>query len=89
MNDRNSLSVDYGLVPVGRAVPPYDQNGYWAEPSLDHAAQLMRQVFENQGWAIELGAKAKSDVEDRVSLRSAGRRMAQRLSEISARRRSD
>jgi glycosyltransferase involved in cell wall biosynthesis len=87
MDDANSLLVDYQLVPVGRTAPPYDPDGYWAEPSVDHAAHLMRQVYENRNWAGKLGAKAKNDAEDRMSLQSAGQRMAERLSQISAERR--
>jgi hypothetical protein len=87
MDDANSLLVDYQLVPVGKTIPPYDPNGYWAEPSVDHAAHLMRRVYENRSWAVELGAKAKDDARDRMSLQSAGRRMAERLSQISAERR--
>jgi len=87
MDDANSLLVDYHLVPVGGTIPPYDPHGYWAEPSVDHAAHLMRQVYENRSWAVELGAKAKNDARDRMSLHTAGQRMAERLSQISIERR--
>jgi len=82
MDDANSLLVDYQLVPVGRAIPPYDPSGRWAEPSIDHAVLLMRKLYENQSWAVELGRKARSDAEDRMSLQRAGQRMAERLSQI-------
>jgi glycosyltransferase involved in cell wall biosynthesis len=83
MDDANSLLVDFQLVPVGRTAPPYGPNGYWAEPSVDHAAHLMRQIYENRNWAGKLGAKAKNDAGVRMSLPSAGQRMAERLSQIS------
>jgi glycosyltransferase involved in cell wall biosynthesis len=86
MDDANSLLVDYQLVPVGRTATPYEPNGYWAEPSVDHAAHLMRQIYENRNWAGKLGAKAKSDAGARMSLPSAGQRMAERLSQISLER---
>jgi glycosyltransferase involved in cell wall biosynthesis len=72
MDNTNSLLVDFRLVHLGRTIPPYDADASWAEPSVDHAAQLMRQVYENRSWAAELGAKAKIDVATRMSLQVAG-----------------
>jgi len=86
MDDTNSLLVDFRLVQLGRTIPPYDADTYWAEPSVDHAAQLMRRVYENRSWAAELGAKAKLDASARMSLQVAGQRMAERLLQISAER---
>jgi glycosyltransferase involved in cell wall biosynthesis len=86
MDDTNSLLVDYRLVQLGRTIPPYDADAHWAEPSVSHAAHLMRQVYENRIWAAELGSKAKFDARMRMSLQSAGRRMALRLLRISAER---
>ena len=47
MNTSNSLLVDYDLVPVG-TLPPYDSEHRWAEPSLEHAALLMRRLYETE-----------------------------------------
>jgi glycosyltransferase involved in cell wall biosynthesis len=44
MDDQNSLLVDYKLVHTGPSVPPYDSTALWAEPSVEHAAQLMRRL---------------------------------------------
>lgn len=83
MDDTNSLLVDYRLVQLGRTIPPYDADTHWAEPSVDHAVSLMRQVYENPRWAAELGAKAKVDANANMSLQTAGQRMAERLLQIS------
>jgi glycosyltransferase involved in cell wall biosynthesis len=83
MDDANSLLVDYQLVRLGRTIPPYDADAYWAEPSLDHAGRLMRQVYENQNWAADLGARAKADANRRMSLQVASQHMTERLSQIS------
>ena len=45
----NSYLVDYSLVPIGEGADPYPPEGEWAEPDLDHAAALMRQVVEQPG----------------------------------------
>ncbi len=85
MNADNSLLVDYELVKVGRPIPPYDADLDWAEPSIDHAASLMRRVFENQAWAREIGAHGKASAEANLSLQAAGRRIVRRLDEIRSR----
>jgi|GEM_PF-764836 len=86
MDSGNSLLVDYRLVPLARDYPPYAAGAHWAEPSLDHAARLMRQVYENQDWAKHLGQRARRDLSEKLSPSAAGRRMAARLAEIRARR---
>ena len=84
MTATNSLLVDYDLVSLKRDYPPYQAGSHWAAPSIEHAAQLMRRVFDDQQWARELGQTAKADLSERLSLAAAGRRMAARLQEIRA-----
>jgi glycosyltransferase involved in cell wall biosynthesis len=89
MDDSNSLLVPYKLVKLGKPIPPYDADLEWAEPSEQHAAELMRRVYDNQAWAKEVGARGKASAEANLSLEAAGRRIAARLEEIkSLRRRS-
>jgi glycosyltransferase involved in cell wall biosynthesis len=82
MTSANSLLVDYELVRLEQDVPPYEAGCVWAEPSVEHAASLMRRVYENPAWAAEFGAKAALDVQAYVSLDTAGQRVARRLEEI-------
>jgi 2-polyprenyl-3-methyl-5-hydroxy-6-metoxy-1,4-benzoquinol methylase/glycosyltransferase involved in cell wall biosynthesis len=49
-----------GSVPVGCS--PYPAGARWAEPDLDVAARMMRDVFENQLHAAEVGRRAKAHV---------------------------
>jgi glycosyltransferase involved in cell wall biosynthesis len=84
MNQGNSLLVDHKLVTVGRSLPPYDAASHWAEPSAAHAARLMRLVYDNRAWAIELGAKAQLEARTSLSLEAAGARFAARLAAIKA-----
>ncbi|WP_431125049.1 glycosyltransferase family 4 protein [Variovorax paradoxus] len=87
MDDSNSLLVPYELVKLSEPIPPYDDAALeWAEPSTEHAARLMRRVYDDQGWARELGARAKASAETNLSLYSAGQRIARRLDEIKAMR---
>jgi glycosyltransferase involved in cell wall biosynthesis len=84
MDDGNSLLVPYELVKLGKPIPPYDADLEWAEPSIEHAARLMRRVHEHQAWAREIGARAKASAEANLSLQAAGRRIKARLEEIEA-----
>ena len=79
MHDGNSLLVDYKLVAFDRLVPPYGSNARWAEPSEEHAAQLMRRVYENRDWARALGDTARIEAEATLSPDAAGQRVAARL----------
>lgn len=88
MNDENSLLVSYERVKVGKPIPPYDAELEWAEPSVEHAAQLMRKLYDNPEYAREIGARGKSSAEISLSLDTAGRRMANRLAEIRTLQRS-
>lgn len=87
MNDENSLLVPFERVKVGRPIPPYDADLEWAEPSVEHAARLLRRLYEEPEWARAVGARGKLSAERSLSLQSAGCRMAQRLEEIGAVRR--
>jgi glycosyltransferase involved in cell wall biosynthesis len=86
MDDRNSLLVDYDLVRIGRPVPPYDEAALWANPSIAHAATLMRRLYDNQDWARDLGKVAQCDARARFDLNAAGTRVVERLNDIKGRR---
>jgi glycosyltransferase involved in cell wall biosynthesis len=81
MNAENSVLVDYKLVPMpGDA----DGGGEWAEPSVEHAAHAMRQLFEDPGSAQRLGARAAQDIRRTHSPEAAGEIIARRLESIRA-----
>jgi GT2 family glycosyltransferase/glycosyltransferase involved in cell wall biosynthesis len=84
MDDRNSLLVSYTDTKVGEECLPYMADAVWANPNEAHAGQLMRQVFENQVWARQLGKKAQQDILKRFSSRAAGQAMKTRLKTIAA-----
>ncbi len=84
MTPRNARLVDYELVPIGPGNAPYPADGEWASPSVEHAAHLMREVFDDPSAARALGARASSDLARTHSLEVAGRSMAIRLQAISS-----
>jgi glycosyltransferase involved in cell wall biosynthesis len=82
MDETNSLLVEFRLVALGREYPPYTADLHWAEPSVDHAAALMRRLYENRDFATDLGARGAADLRRRLSYAHAGRQIADRLEEI-------
>ncbi len=84
MSPENSYLVDHELVPIGNGASPYPADGVWAEPDLDHAARLMRQVFTDRAAARERGRVAASAIRRTHSPQAAGAKMAERLSVLQA-----
>ena len=84
MTDANSLLVDHRLVPIGAGAEPYPADGEWAEPDIEHAASLMRRVFDDPAAARELGDRAAADISRTHSPATAGEIMYRRLESIRA-----
>jgi glycosyltransferase involved in cell wall biosynthesis len=85
MTDRNSYPVDYELRPIGGGADPYPATGEWADPDVEHAAGLMRRVFDHREEARQRGERAAADIRRRHSPQAAGRVLAKRLEHIEAR----
>lgn len=82
MTSSNSLLVDYRLAPIGAGADPYPPDGEWADPDVEHAAGLMRQVFDDREGAGELGATAAREIRRTHSAEAAGEIMLRRLESI-------
>jgi glycosyltransferase involved in cell wall biosynthesis len=63
MSVTNSFPVRYELAQLRERVGHYQAGEIWAEPSVAHAAELMRFVFENRGEAEARGRAARRDLE--------------------------
>ncbi len=62
MTDENSYLVPHTMVEIGPDAAPYPEDRQWAEPDLDRASALMRQVFENPQAAAVRGRRAAADI---------------------------
>jgi glycosyltransferase involved in cell wall biosynthesis len=82
MNASNSYPVRYRLTELDRDHGPYRRGTHWADPDLDHAAELMRQVFEQRGDARQKGITAAADIARWHSSLSAGQGVIERLKSI-------
>ncbi len=62
MNDRNGFLVPHTMVEIGPDANPYPPEKEWADPDLDRAAELMREVFEAPEEAARRGQRAAEDI---------------------------
>jgi glycosyltransferase involved in cell wall biosynthesis len=79
MTPENSFLVDHELVEVGPGNDPYPAHAHWAQPSLEHAAQQLRSVFDDREGARERAARGAADLRRSHSPESAGKSLARRL----------
>lgn len=84
MTKDNSLLVDWQPAPVRGYRPPFEPGQRWAAPSVQHAANRMRWVFEHSDQANCIGLRGQSDLQFTFSRQTTGKAMAQRLAEIRA-----
>ena len=82
MNAENSYLIDYELGRVGPDCEIYPAEGRWAQPSVEHAAELMRRVLERPEEAAAIGARAREDVVRELSPQATGAAMRRRLEEL-------
>jgi glycosyltransferase involved in cell wall biosynthesis len=81
MDEQNSYLLDYELARVGAECEIYPPEGEWAEPSVEHAAELMGRVCGAPGEAMRIGERARADIASNLSARATGMAMRARLQE--------
>ena len=85
MTPQNTYLVDLlGSCRSGRAASHIPADGEWAEPDVEHAARLMREVFERRDEAARRGERAAADIRASHAPEAAGRAMADRLEVVMA-----
>jgi glycosyltransferase involved in cell wall biosynthesis len=84
MTPANSYLVDWSPTAVGPEGEHYPAEGTWAEPSVEHAAALMREVWEDRDGARRRGARAADDVAQTLSAEAVGGIARHRLERIAA-----
>ncbi|HMD47205.1 MAG TPA: methyltransferase domain-containing protein [Acidimicrobiales bacterium] len=78
--------VDWSPGPVPAGCEPYRVGATWAEPDLDHAARLLRQVHEHPDEAAEVGRRAREAVGRHHSIGQRAAFIRQRFDAIQAER---
>lgn len=84
MNVNNSYPVAYRIVELKQDYGPYPKGSVWAEPDLDHAAALLRHVFEHPDEAQRIGARAAADIELYYNSSTIARKVIERIRMVAA-----
>lgn len=82
MDESNGFPVKYKLIEIEKDTGPYKKGKIWADPDREHAAELMRFVYENRDLAQKKGEKASRDISFRFSPNATGEMIRKRLSSI-------
>jgi hypothetical protein len=62
-----SLLVDYEMTRVGEGAGQYPAAGVWAEPSVQHASALMREVAQDRDGARAMGERNRRAIAARFA----------------------
>jgi glycosyltransferase involved in cell wall biosynthesis/SAM-dependent methyltransferase len=81
MTEGNSYLVPHTMVEIGPDANPYPANQEWAEPDLDQASALMREVCENPELAALRGRRAADDIRRTHSAEAAGEALKLKIGE--------
>jgi glycosyltransferase involved in cell wall biosynthesis len=87
MTVRNAFPVAYSLTTNRRKAGPYAKDTTWAEPSVEHAADRLRWIFEHRDDAAARGGHARADIAAGYAPAPVAARIRTRLDSIANRRR--
>lgn len=79
MTVNNSFLVQYEPTALQYDLGPYKQGQIWAEPDVDHAAALMRQIYEQPTLAKAKARRGACDIQERHSPEVIGRIIQERF----------
>jgi glycosyltransferase involved in cell wall biosynthesis len=82
MNTDNSLLVDYTMTELNEDSGPYERGTRWAEPNLEHAANLLRWLYDHRAEGEALGARAAADIRRTLDPNITAAEIRQRVREL-------
>lgn len=82
MDFQNSFLVNYELIKSEVDIPNYEKNTVWANPDINHAAQLMKYIRENPEKIKSITEKACIDIHQKFSFETIGNLMKNRIEYI-------
>lgn len=88
MTPANSYPVDVTPTVIRETVHVYRAGNVWAEPNVEHAARLMREVYDHPEAARRRGEQAARDIREHHSIAAIGRVVEARLRAIERQRRA-
>ncbi|HEX4953572.1 MAG TPA: glycosyltransferase [Thermoanaerobaculia bacterium] len=85
MAPTNSLPVGYRLIEITEDAGPYARGASWADPDLDHAAQLMRRLLDEPELARAIGEEARRSIATDHSIAATAATLRRRLGRVAER----
>jgi glycosyltransferase involved in cell wall biosynthesis len=82
MTTNTSYPVHYTMKKIEQSIGPYKKGEAWAEPDTNHAAELMRFVFEDPGKGQETGIRAAQHIRSKFSPEALSQLVEKRLKEL-------
>ena len=82
MTPDTSLLVDCKLIPVAEGAYLFGYGQIWADPSVDHAVELIGGLLDDPHETRALGERARRHIRTHFSARAIGLRYAARLEEL-------
>ncbi len=82
MNSENSLLVDYAMTELEEDSGPYERGTHWAAPDVEHAATLMRWVYENREASRALGQRAAASIRQTLDPQQTAREIRAHVEEL-------
>jgi glycosyltransferase involved in cell wall biosynthesis len=84
MDIANSFLVRYELVEIQENIGPFRAGEVWADPSVEHAAEQMRTVFEDREEGRVRGEAARREIETNYSEEKLAGLVRQRLEVVAS-----
>jgi glycosyltransferase involved in cell wall biosynthesis len=82
MNEGNSFLVKYRLTEIEKDHGPYKKGCLWAEPDVDHAAELMRYAYHNRDQAAAIGKQGQREIRQLLHPSVIGSAIRSRVAEV-------
>ena len=84
MTPETSLLVDCKLIPVAPDAYLFGEGQVWADPSVDHAVELIGRLLDDPAETRALGERARRHIRTNFSARAIGLRYVSRMEELAA-----
>jgi hypothetical protein len=79
MDETNSFLVGYEMAPIPPGCDPYPTTSKWAEPDVEHAAELMRRIVADPAGAAAVAERGRHTIVERHSPLASAPLLAARL----------
>jgi glycosyltransferase involved in cell wall biosynthesis/SAM-dependent methyltransferase len=84
MHEKNSFPVKYHLTELEMDHGPYKKGSAWAEPDIDHAAGLMRYVYEHRKESKIIGEEGRREAFQQLHPKTVGRFVREHLIKVTS-----